>query len=111
MMSSLASDSMWRICVPERGTMVLRRVRIMIGGASPAAAFNTPSSEGSADIAAAPSTLPPSDRRPWVGRLVKNGREECRGKVVRHGGMWGGAGLIKTKNKLNRLNTSLKIKN
>jgi hypothetical protein len=42
---------MYSICVAERGTIVLRRVRIMIGGVPWGAPVMIPSSVGSLDIA------------------------------------------------------------
>jgi hypothetical protein len=56
-MSRLASWRMYSACIAVRGTIVLRRVRIMIGGplASP---VMMPSSVGSLDIAISASIVP-----------------------------------------------------
>ena len=58
---------MYSICVPERGTIVFLRVRIITGGAS-CVPVMMPSSVGSFDMAISDSTAPASRSWPIISR-------------------------------------------
>ena len=67
-MSSRISARIYSIWVFDRGAIVLRRVRIRIGGFSIGSPVMIPSSVGSLDIAISASTAPASSSWPDSAR-------------------------------------------